>query len=58
MEIIPAAAGERTGKVSFAEGGDTTSGHVGEGALTVRLVDLDSFCAERKLQPSVLKIDV
>lgn len=58
LEIIPAAAGPKTGTENFAEGPDTTAGHIGQGPLTVDVVDLDSFAEKRNLRPGVLKIDV
>jgi FkbM family methyltransferase len=64
VEVVPCAAGDRTGTAAFrAEGANGANALVPSGAhdpaaLTVRMVTLDEFCASRGIRPRVIKLDV
>jgi len=63
VEIVEAAVSSQVGSAVFdCEGvsgaNALTPGATGPGAITVATTSLDAFCAGRRLQPSVVKIDV
>jgi FkbM family methyltransferase len=58
VTVVPYAVGQSAGTVRFVASGDSV-GHIGaDGDLEVRQVELDQFCAENGLQPTVMKVDI
>src|SRR5262249_59184998 len=73
ITVVSAAVGATDGEAEFFTGGETMSAalfrenlaelspqHFTEGVevLRVPMVTLDTFCAERRIDPSLIKIDV
>lgn len=59
VEVVEQAVCDHSGEVRFGLGTGSGTGHIAEtGAVSVRSVTLDDFCAERAVTPSVMKIDV
>ena len=51
------AIGDQAGFVQLDANGDSTS-RIGSGAISVRQVALDDYCAERGIAPDVIKVDI
>lgn len=59
VEVVQAAVSSSNGTARFDFGSGSGTGHLAEsGAIEVRTVRLDDFCAERGLRPNAIKIDV
>lgn len=58
VECVPAAVSRGTGVARFAMAGSGTGHLSAAGALEVRTLSLDGFCAERALRPAAVKVDV
>ncbi|MFW6078443.1 MAG: FkbM family methyltransferase [Gemmatimonadota bacterium] len=59
VRIVEAAVSDRGGAARFAAGSGSGTGRLADaGALEVRTVRLDEYCARHGIAPSVLKIDV
>jgi FkbM family methyltransferase len=59
VTVQQAAVSDRAGTGRFDFGSGTGTGHLADaGALEVRTVRLDDYCAEHGLAPSAIKIDV
>jgi FkbM family methyltransferase len=61
VEVVPCAVSDRDGTVGLESaefGNSMTSASAGRGAHTVSAVTLATFCRERELAPSVVKVDI
>lgn len=59
VEVVEAAAFDRTGEVRFDVGRGSGTGRVSErGSVAVRAIRVDDFVAERGITPTVVKVDV
>ncbi|MBI2069227.1 MAG: FkbM family methyltransferase [Elusimicrobia bacterium] len=59
VTVVEAAVGDKNGTAYFDYGTGTGTGHLAQnGKLAVPVLTLDTFCAERSLTPTHLKIDV
>jgi FkbM family methyltransferase len=59
VTVVQAAVSDRDGTARFDFGSGSGTGHLAEGgALEVRTVALDGFCAEHGITPSAIKVDV
>jgi FkbM family methyltransferase len=57
VQVLSAAAGQKSGRQSFWCGGNRATGHLGSGSYEVDVITLDSM-RERFGTPDVIKIDV
>jgi FkbM family methyltransferase len=59
VTVQQAAVSDREGTARFEFGSGSGTGHLGEsGALEVRTLRLDDYCAEHGIVPTAIKIDV
>lgn len=59
VTVQQAAVSDRAGTARFDFGGGSGTGHLADtGAIEVRTLRLDDYCAEHGLAPSAIKIDV
>jgi FkbM family methyltransferase len=58
VTVVPYAVGEHAGTVRFVASGDS-AGRIGsDGDLEVRQVQLDQYCDEHEVRPTVMKVDI
>jgi FkbM family methyltransferase len=58
VTVVPFAVGQQGGTVHFVASGDS-AGRIGdEGDIEVRQVNLDDYCVQHGLVPTVMKIDI
>lgn len=63
IEVVPSAVGAAPGKASFTQAHDAATSHLtsegerGDGQITVDVITLDQFVADRKLAVEAIKID-
>lgn len=59
VTVQQAAVSDREGTARFEFGSGSGTGHLGEsGTLEVRTLRLDDYCAEHRIVPTAIKIDV
>ena len=56
--VAPYAVGDHVGKVRLSASGDSVGHVTPTGGIEIEQVTFDSFCADRGLTPTVMKIDV
>lgn len=59
VSVVQAAVSDQAGRSNFALGTGSGTGRLGAtGSLNVRTVDLDGYCADEGVRPSLIKMDV
>ena len=56
--VAPYAVGDHVGKVRLSASGDSVGHVTASGGIEIEQVTFDSFCADRGLTPTVMKIDI